>query len=143
MDNVIKLRTEWHWFIDSLNFNSINHDYCLIGDIWNNYDDFIQLKEIFRNYLELNKSSELKVLLSRIARKIKESEIIFDSSNPNQNVKCVINYMLQLIFFDAYIAVNCYKVMYELLSYYQNKSIDTTDIITCIDNKTKQLNEIY
>lgn len=130
-------------FIDSLNFNSINHDYCLIGDIWNNYDDFIQLKEIFRNYLELNKSSELKVLLSRIARKIKESEIIFDSSNPNQNVKCVINYMLQLIFFDAYIAVNCYKVMYELLSYYQNKSIDTTDIINCIDNKTKQLNERY
>ena len=51
--------------------------------------------------------------------------------------------MLQLIFFDAYIAVNCYKVMYELLSYYQNKSIDTTDIINCIDNKTKQLNERY
>lgn len=130
-------------FIDSLYFNSINHDYCLIGDIWNNYDDFIQLKEIFRNYLELNKSSELKVLLSRIARKIKESEIVFDSSNPNQNVKCMINYMLQLIFFDPYIAVNCYKVLYELLSYYQNKYIGTTEIIDCLENKTKQLNERY
>ena len=56
-------------FENALDFNSIDHDFELIKEIWNNYEDFIQLKGIFKTYLKLNKISELKVILSRIAKK--------------------------------------------------------------------------
>lgn len=130
-------------FIDSLDFNTIDHDFCLIKNIWNNYNDFIQLKKLFKNYIVSNKISELKVILSRIAREIKDNKIVFESISLNQNVKHVINYLLQLVFYHSYIAVNCYRILYELLNYYQSHGMDTSELIKYIEKKNIQVNERY
>ena len=128
-------------FEDSLDFNNIEHDFILIKEIWNSYEDFIQLKRLFKGYLELSKISEIKVLLTRIARKIRDKE--FDLTNVDNVSEYMINYLLQLMFYDSNLAVNCYKVLLELLKYCNSQSIDKEQLIKCLTNKSTWINERY
>ena len=130
-------------FENALDFNSIDHDFELIKEIWNNYEDFIQLKGIFKTYLKLNKISELKVILSRIAKKIKKEEFGFELFKEDKMSKYMINYLLQLVFYDPNLAVNCYKVLYELFEYYKSHFLKIDQLIECMTNKTKKINEQY
>lgn len=130
-------------FVDSLDFNSIDHDFKLIKEIWTNHEDFIQLKEIFKAYLESGKISELKVILSRIARKINKVEFDFDLFEIDKMSKYMVNYILQLIFYDNNLAVNCYRVLYELLKFYKGNLIEFDELIDWIYDKTRQINSRF
>ena len=57
--------------------------------------------------------------------------------------KYMINYLLQLVFYDPNLAVNCYKVLYELFEYYKSHFLKIDQLIECMTNKTKKINEQY
>lgn len=130
-------------FVDSLDFNSIDHDFELIKEIWTNHEDFIQLKEMFKSYLELGKVSELKVILSRLARKISEGKFEFNSFGIDKMSKYMVNYILQLTFYDTNLTVNCYRVLYELFKFYKEKSLEFDELIDCLCDKTRQINSKF
>lgn len=130
-------------FVDSLDFNSIDHDFELIKEFWTSHEAFIQLKEMFKAYLELGKISELKVILSRITRKIKKGKFEFDLFEIGKMSKYMVNYILQLIFYDTNLAVNCYRLLYELFKFYKESFLELDELIDCLCSKTIQINSRF
>lgn len=123
-------------FQNCLDFNNIDHDFELLKDIWNEPQDFVQLKVLFKKYLENNKISELKVLLTKIARNIENNNDDF-----NDNNMFMVNYLLQLMFYDPNLAVNCYKVLDRLLDANIFNNCDA--IFKSLENKTTKINEEF
>ena len=130
-------------FTDSLDFNAIDNDFRLINEIWSDYNDFIQLKRLFEKYLKLGQISELKVMLSRIAKNIKEETIHFELFETNKMIKYMVNYIIQLIFYDTNLAVNCYKVLDELFTYYKKMDLDSDELMESLAEKNEQINELF
>ena len=130
-------------FTDSLDFTAIDNDFRLINEIWSDYNDFIQLKRLFEKYLKLGQISELKVMLSRIAKNIKEETIHFELFETNKMIKYMVNYIIQLIFYDTNLAVNCYKVLDELFTYYKKMDLDSDELMESLAEKNEQINELF
>ena len=125
-------------FIDCLDFNTINNDFNSLKDFWNNYEDFIQFKEIVKNYLQADKISELKVIFAKIVKEFKDSNIKIEKPETNRIVCFMINFILQLVFYDPTLVVNCYKVLYELFDFYKKNKITYVDLIECLSTKTNK-----
>ncbi len=143
---------------DFVDFKQIDFDFNHLGNIWETIEEVNHLKNILKNYLENNKLTECKILLTKIGRRIlnllnERKEVVFIEDDElflkkenflkNEDIDYIINYLLQIVFYSPVVGVSCYKLIEIILKYYQEADIDTKNIVDILYNKTSSIDDKY